>query len=124
MSLDRSHSVTKILNDRIYLLPELNFAHDSVRVIRSGLLLGTLKRDRFEPSQHLAYALKQEEFDQCVSFAADDIRIEKYLRGETVTADESHDGWVLVCADGYPLGFGRMNGRNIKNKLEKGYRRI
>ncbi|MBQ3460077.1 MAG: RsmB/NOP family class I SAM-dependent RNA methyltransferase [Solobacterium sp.] len=124
VSLDRSHSVTKILNDRIYLLPELNFAHDSVRVIRSGLLLGTLKRDRFEPSQHLAYALKHDEFDACVSFSADDIRIEKYLRGETVTADESHDGWVLVCVDGYPLGFGRMNGRNIKNKLEKGYRRI
>ncbi|MBE6128321.1 MAG: NOL1/NOP2/sun family putative RNA methylase [Erysipelotrichaceae bacterium] len=124
VSMNMNHTVMKALKDRIYLLPEQNFEHGSVRVIRSGLLLGTLKNDRFEPSQHLAFALKPEEFDQCISFPADDIRVEKYLRGETVTADESHDGWVLVCVDGYPLGFGRMNGRNIKNKLEKGYRRI
>ena len=124
VSMNMDHMVAKVLKDRIYLLPEQNFEHEFVRVIRSGLLLGTLKNDRFEPSQHLAFALKPEEFDQCISFPADDIRVEKYLRGETVTADESHDGWVLVCVDGYPLGFGRMNGRSIKNKLEKGYRRI
>jgi NOL1/NOP2/sun family putative RNA methylase len=124
VSMDMSHSVVKQQGDRIYLVPDIPFAHDSVRVIRSGLLLGTLKKGRFEPSQHLAYALKKEEFDQCIAFAADDIRVDKYLRAETVTADEKHDGWVLVCVDGYPLGFGKMSGCTIKNKLEKGYRRI
>ncbi len=124
VSMDMSQAVLKQQGDRIYLLPDTAFVHDSVRVIRSGLLLGTLKKGRFEPSQHLAYALKKEEFDQCISFAADDVRVDKYLRAETVTADESHDGWVLVCTDGYPLGFGKMSGCTIKNKLEKGYRRI
>lgn len=124
VSMDIGNMVLKQQKDRVYLVPAIPFDHSGVRVIRSGLLLGTLKKDRFEPSQQLALSLKESEFDQCVSFSADDIRVEKYLRGETITADAAGNGWVLVCVDHYPLGFGRINGCTIKNKLEKGYRKL
>ena len=123
VSMDTEGYMLKQQKDRIYLIPDIPFDHSGVRVIRSGLLLGTLKNERFEPSQQLAFTLKENEFDQCVCFKSDDIRTEKYLKGETVTADEEGQGWVLVLADHYPLGFGRISGHTVKNKLEKGYRR-
>ncbi len=57
----------------------------------------------------------------------EDIRVVKYLKGETITADGAactgEEGWCLVCADGRPLGFARRNGEMLKNKLDPGWRR-
>ena len=75
--------------------------------MRSGLLLGTLKRNRFEPSQHLAMSLKAEQFSQTVNLSASDERTERYLRGETIQFETPYRGWVLVCVEGYPLGFAK-----------------
>ena len=95
-----------------------------MRTVRSGLLFGTLKKGRLEPSQHLAMSLSAETFDRVVSFAADDPRTEKYLRGETVETETDGNGWVLVCTDGYPLGFGRCSGTVIKNRIDPGVRKL
>ena len=100
-------------------LPEL----PRLRYQRSGLLLGTIEKDLFEPSQHLALALKKDEFAQTISLKADDIRVRKYLKGETIEYDSTFSGWVLVCVEDYPLGFGKITNRKIKNKLPKGYQR-
>ena len=88
--------------------------NDSIR----GLLLGEIRNGRFEPSQALAMALKKEEFAQCISFSANDAAIEKYLRGETVFTSAKYNGWVLICVDDYPLGFGKMQNGQIKNKIK------
>ena len=92
--------------------------------LRSGLLLGTLKRNRFEPSQHLAMSLKTEQFSQTVNLSANDERTERYLRGETIQFETPYRGWVLVCVDGYPLGFAKAEGNKLKNKIEAGHRKL
>ncbi|MBR3349020.1 MAG: RsmB/NOP family class I SAM-dependent RNA methyltransferase [Solobacterium sp.] len=114
----------RMIKDRIYALPETAFDNTSLRTVRSGLYMGSVKKERFEPSQHLAFSLKEEQFANVLNLSCDDIRTEKYLRGETISADECKDGWVLVCTDHHPLGFGKCSGGTIKNKMEKGYRKI
>ena len=99
-----------------------------LRIIRNGLLLGEMKKNRFEPSQAFAMALKMNQYDNTISFKADDERVIKYLKGETIditeqdNADSIKKGWLLVCVDGYPLGWGKYNDGQIKNKYLSGWR--
>lgn len=115
-------TVQKIQNS-LYLISHA-IDNTSVRTLRSGLLLGEIRNGRFEPSQALAMALKKEEFAQCISFSANDAAIEKYLRGETVFTSAKYNGWVLICVDDYPLGFGKMQNGQIKNKIKAGVRKL
>lgn len=112
------------MDDRIFCLPENAFDNTKIRTLRSGLLMGTVKKDRFEPSQHLAFSLSPQRFENVLNLQADDIRVDKYLHAETIQDDHNRSGWVLVCISGYPLGFGKADGGMIKNKIEKGYRKI
>ncbi|MCI8505431.1 MAG: SAM-dependent methyltransferase [Lachnospiraceae bacterium] len=113
-------------NGELYLLPVSPKALPSLRYLRTGLHLGTVKRERFEPSQALALYLKKEEFSSSADFSLEDIRTVKYLKGETVTVDgalcSGEDGWCLVCVDGWPLGFAKRGGETLKNKYYPGWR--
>lgn len=92
-----------------------------LRLLRNGLLLGEEKKNRFEPSEALAMALKVDEFDNVLDLPADDIRVTKYLKGETIEG-EGNNGYILICVDGYPLGFGKLNKGIVKNKYLPGWR--
>jgi len=83
-----------------------------------------VKKNSFEPSQHLAQYLRKDQFDQVLSFDPDDQRIAKYLKGETIQADSQYSGWVLICAGDYPLGWGKITKGSIKNKIEPGFRKL
>lgn len=113
-------------NDELYLLPVSPETLPSLRFLRTGLHLGSVKKKRFEPSQALAMYLKKEEFSQTVDFSSEDVRTVKYLKGETVTEGDTEcageDGWCLVCVDSWPLGFAKRNGRVLKNKYYPGWR--
>ena len=93
-----------------------------LRYLRTGLYLGDLKKNRFEPSQALAMALSPETFDSCIDLSAEDIRTITYLKGETIDVRDlpsaRDKGWQLVCVDGFALGFGKLNGGILKNKYE------
>lgn len=96
-----------------------------MRYIRTGLFLGTLAKDRFEPSQSLAMCLRAGQYAREVSFCADDIRAVKYLKGETIDISDRESpgkGYVLVCVDGYPLGWAKCSGSTLKNKYPAGWR--
>ena len=95
-----------------------------LRIIRNGLLLGKLKKNRFEPSQAFAMALSKEQFDNCIDLNVEDERVVRYLKGETIDIDDLKccDGWALVCVDGYPLGFGKAKDGQLKNKYLAGWR--
>ena len=41
-----------------------------------------------------------------------------YLRDE----ESVEKGWVLICVDNYPLGFGKAAGGSVKNKYLAGWR--
>lgn len=120
--LDLSQGYIDIFNDKVLLIPNVRINTKGLRVLRSGLLLGTINKDKFEPSQALAMALKKEEFDNILDLDCNDIRVIKYLKGETITANEIGSGYCLVCTDGFPLGFAKYDNKNLKNKYEKGWR--
>lgn len=109
--------------DKLYYIPEAFPSVKGLRILRCGLYLGEIKKNRFEPSQALAMALSADQFDNVVSFSAEDDRVIKYLKGETIDTDEDiKNGFVLVCVDGYPLGWGKSNNGTIKNKYLPGWR--
>ena len=116
----------EVQKERIYLLPEGTKIEAGIRYLRTGLYLGDKKKKRFEPSQALAMCLKAEDFKKSISFAAEDERVIRYLKGETLdlsgTGAEDYKGWVLVCVDGYGLGWGKAGGGTLKNKYYAGWR--
>ena len=97
---------------------------DGIRTLRSGLYLGEEKKKRFEPSQALAMALKEQEFPLTVSLESMDIRVIRYLKGETVDVSDltKENGWILVCVDHFPLGFAKSNRGILKNHYLPGWR--
>lgn len=111
--------------DKIYYLVDTQRNLSAIRMIRSGLLLGSLKKNRFEPSNALALALKKKEYARVIDFASTDERVIKYLKGETIDAtdiDSANEGYVLICVDGFSLGWGKIQKGLIKNKIEVGFR--
>ncbi len=114
-----------VREDSIYYLPENFEPAKGIRYLRTGLLVGTLKKGRFEPSQALAMALSPDTFADCISFSREDDRVIRYLKGETISLKEGEKpckGWVLVCVDGFALGFAKGNGMTLKNKYYPGWR--
>ncbi|MCD7956014.1 MAG: RsmB/NOP family class I SAM-dependent RNA methyltransferase [Lachnospiraceae bacterium] len=136
---------------RAYYVPEgwnlLNalWNQRDIQILRCGLYLGELQKDRFEPSQALAMAFRREdsiESDQLKEDASDSItlnfdqadeRVFRYLRGETIEiteADASNglsesngkNGWRLICVNGCPLGWGKLVNGTLKNKYLTGWR--
>ena len=109
--------------EKLYLEPDNGIDLSGLRVLRSGLLLGEYRKERFEPSQALAYALRKDQFDIVLDLKTDDPRVLKYLKCETLSVSESlPEGYVLVCVDGYPLGFGILKNRQLKNRYPANYR--
>ena len=114
----------EVRSGRVYAVPDSVPSLKGLRILRSGLLMGEEKKNRFEPSQALAMALKKEEFANIISFDAEDERVIRYLKGETVEiGDKACDkGWALICVGDFPLGFGKASAGSLKNKYLPGWR--
>lgn len=93
---------------------------DRLRVLRAGIQLGKLVKDRFEPSHSLALALKADEAKNTLLLEEGGKDTLAYLSGETLPCE--NDGWTLVCVNGMPLGWGKASGGVLKNHLPKGLR--
>lgn len=122
--LDRTR--IDLRGERIYYMPEGLPELRGIRFLRTGLLMGELKKNRFEPSQALAMYMKKGEYEDSLDFSVTDERVSRYLKGETIDADDmvsaGSKGWHLVCVDGYPLGWGKLSGGILKNKYLPGWR--
>ena len=117
----------EVRGEKVYMIPELPEKLQGIHFLRNGLYMGDLKKDRFEPSQQLAMTLKGNDYAGVLSLKPEDVRVEKYLHGETllVGAGESTitKGWILVCVDGFPLGWGKLVNGVLKNKYASGWRK-
>jgi NOL1/NOP2/sun family putative RNA methylase len=112
-----------IREDRLYLIPNGLPNLKGLRILRLGLLLGEMKKNRFEPSQALANALKIQEYKYTIDLEGSNPDAIRYLKCETIEVSEQHqDGWQLICVDGYPLGWGKLSGGTLKNKYLPGWR--
>ena len=124
VSMDIDTDYINIRDSRVYAISKHMIDEKGLRIIRNGLLLGELKKNRFEPSQALAMALKKEQYNNCIDLKLEDDRVIRYLKGETIDVDDYTDskGWALLCVDGFPLGWGKSNGSQLKNKYLAGWR--
>jgi len=107
--------------EQLYLIPEGMPSLKGLKVLRPGLHLGTLKKNRFEPSHALALSLKEEDVKHAASFGADSYEIKAYLSGQTVSY-EGEKGWYLMNVDGYSIGWAKLTGAVLKNHYPKGLR--
>ena len=123
--------------DNLYLMPQGAPGIDGIKVLRAGLWLGTLKKDRFEPSHALALALKPDETVNMVDITPE--RAAAFIEGMPLSYEQDNTddkksemnkassglcrGWVLVCCRGITLGWGKAVGDTIKNHYPKGLRK-
>ena len=111
-----------LFGGRLYRLPEATPSLNGLKVLRAGLCIGEFKKERFEPSHALALFLGKNDVKSSEDISLTDVRLEKYLRGETIETD-ALKGWCLVCADGYSIGWGKVSGGQLKNHYPKGLRK-
>jgi NOL1/NOP2/sun family putative RNA methylase len=107
----------------LYALPEGMPDVRGLRVLRAGLWLGTLKTRRLEPSHALALALTREDAAEMngLELPPDDPRALAYLQGSGLEAP-GPDGWLVVTAAGFPLGWGKRSQGVINNHYPRGLR--
>lgn len=116
-----------MFGEQLYRLPDMEVDIKGLKVQRAGLHVGEFKKQRFEPSHSLALALKQSEAKNVVKLTCDDPQTTGFFNGQSVMlsdgqAAECKKGWALVCVDGYPAGWGKVNGAQVKNHYPKGLR--
>ena len=115
----------EMIGEQCYLMPEYKLPK-KLRYLRTGIQLGTYKKGRFEPSQQLAMLLSAETYPYILNLSSADQRVIRYLKGETLELSNEEDtyqkGWILICTDGYALGWGKYAAGSVRNKYYPGWR--
>ncbi|GIQ71290.1 rRNA cytosine-C5-methyltransferase [Xylanibacillus composti] len=102
----------------LYRMPDLlpEGIWEGLKTVRPGWFVGYMKPNRFDPSTALALALTRSEVRRSLSFGAGSAEVVRYLKGETLLPEQPMDkGYVLICVDGYPLGWARSQNGILKN---------
>ena len=127
-------AVLTLFGKELYRVPE-SVSLDGLKILRPGLHLGTLKKNRFEPSHALALALGSEDVRCAAEISDPEEKVYgdgrhacAYLRGESLRARDcaqitGNKGWCLVTDRGYSCGWGKLSADQIKNHYPKGLRR-
>jgi len=115
-----------LFGEQLYWLPtagdtmHIGLLH-GIKTLRPGLHLGTVRKNRFEPSHALALTLTSDKVLRVCDLPAESKEATAYMRGETLPSE--HKGWTLVTIDGYSLGWGKGSDGMLKNHYPKGLRR-
>lgn len=108
--------------EQVYLLPKGMPALHGLKVLRPGLHLGTIKKERFEPSHALALYLKPQQAVRVMELSEQESQAAAFIQGQTLN-HEGEKGWYLITVDGYSLGWGKLAGQVMKNHYPKGLRK-
>lgn len=108
-----------LFGQTVYLAPSELPSLKGLHVLRAGLELGEVRKNRLEPAH--AWALWQKSFPNAVSFAESSEEIRRYLAGDVLPCEMK--GWTLVQVDGLSLGWAKGDGRVLKNHYPKALRR-
>lgn len=111
--------VPVLFGSHVYLAPAETPALTGLHVLRAGLELGEVLKNRFEPAH--AWALWLKTCASMADFPSDSPEIARYLAGQTLPGGET--GWTLVRADGLSLGWAKGSGGILKNHYPKALRR-
>ena len=119
LGLDLPEGKAVLFGETLYWVPAGMPDIGRVKVMRPGLELGEVKKGRFEPAHALALWLK--ECKNVQEYPAESREIQEYIHGNVVPSELR--GWTLVTVDGYSIGWGKGDGRVLKNHYPKGLRR-
>ena len=119
LAIDLPEGAPVFFGQSLYLAPPEMPDIKGIKALRPGLELGEVKKDRFEPAHALALWLKSAANTRNLS--ADSQEAARYMRGETLP--DTNRGWTLLQVDGYSLGWGKGDGKVLKNHYPKGLRR-
>ncbi len=106
----------KTIGNQVYLLPNRAIDTRGLRVLRSGWLLGKIKGKRFEPAHSFALGLTIDQIKQPLRLKLTDDDVIKYLKCQSIDIDSTLTGWCVVTVDGFPLGWGKAQRGQLKNK--------
>jgi NOL1/NOP2/sun family putative RNA methylase len=98
----------------LYSLPKGMPDLHGLRVIHWGWWLGIMKTKRFEPSHAFVMANDPADFKESLSLNSGDERVMQYIHGEVLPC-AGPGGWLVVCVDGFPLGWGKRVRNRIKS---------
>ena len=108
-----------LFGQNVYLTPDEMPSLKGLRVLRAGLELGELLKNRFGPAH--AWALWQSDLKNVVSYPETSEQILRYLAGDVLPCETQ--GWTLVQVDKLSLGWAKGDGRILKNHYPKALRR-
>ena len=111
-----------MFGDQLYLAPEGMPGINGLTVMRPGLHLGTMKKDRFEPSHSLALTLSAADVTYSYDLDSDSQEAMKFIGGESLRVPGLSNGWHLITTDGFSLGWAKYAGGTLKNHYPKGLR--
>ena len=115
-----------LFGNELYRVP-YSFDLKGLKVLRAGLHLGTLKKNRFEPSHSLALYLSARDAARSAETGCGNAA-SAYLRGESLQVPDcvhvtGEKGWCLITIGGFSAGWGKISSGQIKNHYPKGLRR-
>ena len=109
-------------NNQISFEPLWIESLSKLRIVHKGVAVCEIKQ-KTALSHQLALCLRDEDFDQVINFQAADPQVIRYLKGESIQTDMAYRGNVLVCVDGFGLGWCQGSGTTLlKNKYYPGWR--
>lgn len=112
-----------VINDKIFILPEnYNFELKGLPVLRAGIILGEIVKNRIEPHHSAFMAAKKEDCKSSVDFDVNSSELRAFLHGEEVPVPNNIKGYTAVCVNGITIGFGKASNGRLKNKYPKGLR--
>ena len=114
-----------VKNNKIIILPEkYNDMGKGLPVLRAGIILGEIIKNRIEPHHSAFMAAQPDDCVRSLDFSAESAEINAFLHGEEIAVSNGIKGYAAVCVDGVTVGFGKASGGRLKNKYPKGLRRL
>ncbi len=115
----------EIIGNKIMILPKnYNFDIKGINILRAGIVLGELVKNRIEPHHSAFMAAKPEDCILCSDFDVDSDEIRAFLHGEEIGVEASLKGYCAVSVNSMTTGFGKASGGRLKNKYPKGLRNL
>lgn len=113
----------KAVKDKVIILPKkYNFNTKGLSVLRAGVILGEIHKNRIEPHHSAFTSAKKEDCRNAVDFDVNSNEIKAFLHGEEISVSDNVKGFTAVCVNGMTTGFGKVSNGRLKNKYPKGLR--
>lgn len=112
-----------LVGEKIIILPEkYNRNIKNTGIIRAGIILGEIVKNRIEPHHSVFMAAQKNECRSAVDFDLTSDEIHKFLHGEEIAVPSEVKGYTAVCVNEITVGFGKASNGRLKNKYPKGLR--